>query len=276
MIRLVGIYDYCLTTFMTEDLKKSQIEVLSRHTIEGRVGTMLQHLLPDRGDDSSPPDLSKIVSSLQTRFHVNFLFIKNLGTLASGAKILGMFNVAPLTIHVCASVPAWSPDFCRTLAHELGHLVLHRCLIGEGKYISKDKPIVDTVQQLRYRETADLSDLGWVEWQANEFSMCLLLPRRYLQSLVIFVQIEIGIKRNLGTMYLDDQWCNKQDCHRIVWRIAELSGAKPVLIWRRLRFLGILEDHQKHRERQMFGSFRSLFETDKQHEELNHSTGILE
>lgn len=246
---------------MNENRTRSLREYLSRTEIEERAGHMLHYVLPNRGDDPTPPDLKKIVSVLQSKYNVRFFFSKDLGVLPDGKKILGRFTVDPLTIRVCSSVQAWSPRFCRTLAHELGHLVLHRKMIGVGKYISLDKPIVDTARQLRYRETADLSDLGWVEWQANEFSMCLILPRRFLQILVVSVQMELGINKNIGTMYLDDQPCNKHDCKRIVARIKELSGAKDVLLWRRLRFLGILEDHQKQRASPVFESLDALFET---------------
>lgn len=243
---------------------QSKPDYLSRTDIEERVGHMLQYVLPDRGDDPTPPDLQKIAAILQSKYKVQFSFSENLDGLKGGDKILGMFTVNPLTIYVCNSVDPWSPEFCRILAHELGHLVLHRKMIGEGKYISREKPIVDTSRQLRYRETADLSDLGWVEWQANEFALCLILPRRFLQVLVIAVQKEIGIQKNIGTMYLDDQPCNKQDCQRIVTRISELSRAKDTLLWRRLRFLGILEDHQKNRARPMFEVLDALFETGEQ------------
>jgi len=225
---------------------------------------MLDYVLPNRGNDTCPPDLKKVVDVLKVRYGIRFSFSDELGGLPTGEQILGMFTVDPLTIHVTADLPEWSPDFCVTLAHELGHLALHRKMIGKGKYISREKPMVDTAKQLRYRETADFSDLGWVEWQANEFSMCLILPRRYLQMLVYVVQMDLGIKRSLGTMYLDDQPCNKLDCQRIVKRIVEKSGAKKSLLWRRLRFLGILEDHQKKRARPIFETLDALFEIDGQ------------
>lgn len=261
---------------MNDKRTQSQREYLSRTDIEERAGHMLQYVLPDRGDDPKPPDLEKIVSVLQSKHKVRFSFLDDLGSLPSGEKILGMFTVGPLTIRVCSSLQMWSPSFCRTLAHELGHLVFHRKMIGDGKYISREKPMVDTARQLRYRETAELSDHGWVEWQANEFSMCLILPRRFLQILVTSVQTEIGIKKNLGMMYLDDQPCNKRDCKRIVGRIAELSGAKDTLVWRRLRFLGILEDHQKQRARPVFETLDALFETGGQQDESTLSAGAAE
>lgn len=246
---------------MNENSSKSEPEFLSRTDIEERVNHMLDYLLPDRGDDASLPDLQRIVSVIKSKYRFRFSFSEKLGRLPTGERILGMFTVDPLTIHVSSLLPIWSPPFQRTLSHELGHLVLHRKMIGNGKYISSKKPIVDTAKQLRYRENAELSDLGWVEWQANEFSMCLILPRRYLQTLVFAVQMEFGIKRNLGTLYLDDQPCNKRDCHRIVEGIVGMSGAKEDLLWRRLRFLGILEDHQKMRSRPIFETLDALFET---------------
>ncbi len=225
---------------------------------------MLEYVLPGRNKrDGSPPDLKKVVDILASKFNVRFNFGKKIGNLLTGATILGKFSVSPNTIQISSVLDDWSPSFCKTLAHEIGHLVLHRKLIGNGKYISNDKPLIDTARQLRYRETASMSDLGWVEWQANEFAMCLILPRRYLQSLVYMTQTSLGITRNLGTMYLDEQLCNKNDCYRIVHAISQLSGAKPTLIWRRLRFLGILEDHQMQRTRPIIEGFDVLFEAEQ-------------
>ena len=249
---------------MSEDLARSQREFLSRTNIEERVSHMLDYVLPNRGNDTAPPDLQKVVDVLDAQYGVHFSFSDELGDLPTGERILGMFSVDPLTIRVTSYLPLWSSWFRRTLAHELGHLVLHRRMIGKGKYISRKKPLVDTTRLLKYRETAELSDLGWVEWQANEFSMCLILPRRYLQMLVCAVQMDLGIRRNLGTMYLDDQQCNKQDCQIIVGKIVERSSAKQSLLWRRLRFLGILEDHQRKSDRPVFESLDALFEIDGQ------------
>lgn len=148
---------------MDDRRTRSQREFLSRLQIEERAAMMLVYVLPDRKGDYSPPDLQDVVSVLESQYRVRFSFAEDLGGLPGLTKILGIFSVAPLTIRICSSIPPWSPGFCKTLAHELGHLVLHRALIGDGKYVSRDKPIVDTARQLRYRETAELSDLGWVE-----------------------------------------------------------------------------------------------------------------
>ena len=249
---------------MSDDRTRSQREFLSRTDIEERVSHMLDYVLPNRGNDTYPPDLQQVVAVLDAQYGVCFSFSDELGSLCTGERILGKFSVDPLTIRVTSSLPLWSATFFRTLAHELGHLVLHRSMIGDGKYISREKSVVDTASRLRYRETAEFSDLGWVEWQANEFAMCLILPRRYLQMLVCAVQKDLGITRNLGTMYLDDQPCNIRDCQTIVGAIAGRSSAKRPLLWRRLRFLGILEDHQRRRAQPVVASLDALFDTDGQ------------
>jgi len=244
---------------MDKKLVKTKGSHLSRVDIEQRVNGMLDKIFPERGNDPRPPDLKQIVDVLDSRYNILFSFDKQLGRLSEGV-ILGEFSVEPLSISISPTLSPWSPRFCKTLAHEIGHLVLHRKLIGKGKYISKEKPVVDTAKQLRYREMAELSDLGWAEWQANEFAMSLVLPRKYIQALVIFSQTILGINNNLGTMYFDDQPCNQSDCHKVANCIVEKSGADKTLLWRRLRFLGILEDRRSIRERSLFDSLDSLFE----------------
>ena len=111
---------------MDEKRTRSQREFLSRTDMEQRVCHMLDYVLPNREDDGSPPNLQRVVAQLQSQYRVRFIFSEDLGKLATGERIFGMFAVAPLTIRVAAQLPQRSPTFRRTLAHELGHLVLHR------------------------------------------------------------------------------------------------------------------------------------------------------
>lgn len=61
-------------------------------------------------------------------------------------------------------------------------------------------------------------------------------------------------------MRLDDQACNKADCHKIVFMLATELKLNPVMIWRRLRFLDILQDHRKNRTIATFNELDSLFQ----------------
>jgi len=60
-----------------------------------------------------------------------------------------------------------------TLAHEIGHLVLHKSFMQKihPKSISAWKDFVLTI---------DVEDYEWVEWQAYTFGGIVLVPRKYL------------------------------------------------------------------------------------------------
>ncbi len=65
---------------------------------------------------------------------------------------------------------------CRfSLAHEIGHYCLHKTIYENLVYTSKDE----------WKEiylSIDDEDYGWVEFQANYFAGCLLIPDFSLQS----------------------------------------------------------------------------------------------
>lgn len=141
---------------MNDKLTKSHPEFLSRADIEERANVMLHSILSNGDGDRTPPDLMRIVDVLQSKHNIRFSFTDDLGELTGIRKILGMFSVAPLTIRVCRTVPPWRPIFKRILAHELGHLVLHRGMIGDGRYISREKPFFDKLRQIGYRMKLNL------------------------------------------------------------------------------------------------------------------------
>ncbi len=112
---------------------------------------------------------------------------------------------------------------------------------------------MDTAQQLIYRERAESSDLGWVEWQANEFAMAMVLPRIYLEKLVAARQDELGIKRNIGTIFINSHHESIRHCENIVAHIACLFKVNNDLIMKRLKYLGILNDCRKRHPSKFVG-----------------------
>jgi hypothetical protein len=228
-------------TNISEEWKKNKSEFLSRNDIEYRVNRMLKTFYPKKYGEI-PQDLQSLMSILQSKCNMNFSYANNLGSFPDNKKILGTFMVDPYRISICSSIEPWSTLFKRTLAHEIGHFVLHRKMIGYGRYIPNEKQRADTDNSLRYGKMSEFSDLDWVEWQATEFAMCLILPREYIKKLVIKYQKKMGLIKNIGQMYLDDQPCNHSNCMKIVNDISEQSSIDTNLIWRRLRFLDILDD----------------------------------
>ena len=240
-------------------MRKSQRDYLSRSAIDQRVNSMLSVLFGDSLDLKKPAQLSQIVEILTTQNWIHFSDEADLGKTANGNKVRGLFTVNPNAILICSSLERWGAEYRFVLAHEIGHLALHRKMIGKGKYIDRADMPADTAEELKYRDKATLSDLGWVEWQANEFAISLVLPKVYLLNLVVTKQLEMGINKNLGTIYFDDQRQNEYDAKQIVGFLAEKFCIKDDLIWSRLRSLKILQDHRKKEIEVAYDCLRGLF-----------------
>lgn len=96
-----------------------------------------------------------------------------------------------------------------TLAHEIGHLVLHR------KFLQKEFSSVDD-----YIDISILSDknIKRMEYQANVFASYLLLPERKFYYEVALLFKEYSITK--GRLYLDHQLCNRRNVSLILQRLS--------------------------------------------------------
>ena len=97
-----------------------------------------------------------------------------------------------------------------TLAHEIGHLVLHR------KFLRKEFSSVDD-----YIDISILSDknIKRMEYQANVFASYLLLPERKFYYEVALLFKEYSITK--GRLYLDHQFCNRRNVSLILQRLSK-------------------------------------------------------
>lgn len=206
---------------------------------------MLSAALGNVLDRNRPAPLRQLITRYQDKKWLTFSDNEDLGTLPGNRTIYGEFNVEPLRIRVSSKLEQWSPRYRFTLAHEIGHFVLHRKLIGKGKFISREQIPRDSAHQLKYREMETLSDLGWVEWQANEFALALTLPIMALSKKIRQQQENLGISRNKGVIYLDDQPKNSINARRIVSSLARDFQIPRVFCWKRLRHLDLLQDKRK-------------------------------
>lgn len=88
-----------------------------------------------------------------------------------GQLILGEIGFSPLRITLYGEMHTQSLRQRFTLAHELGHYFLNH-----GKYLVRE--LRDAGDDPEFFRTPVLSDVQRLEWQANYFAACLLLPRR--------------------------------------------------------------------------------------------------
>jgi Zn-dependent peptidase ImmA (M78 family) len=99
-----------------------------------------------------------------------------------------------------------SPRFRFTLAHELGHMSLHRNLPLDFQSLdASQKAIIDSEHDVAPEPRELKTPRDWLEWQANSYAAALLMPQPTVGDEIARVQAALGIARNLGRIRLDGQ-----------------------------------------------------------------------
>ena len=128
-----------------------------------------------------------------------------------------------------------------TLAHEIGHFFLHSNL-------HLNQEIYNKFEDSQFNYFFDRYQLqnpkNWIEWQANYFAACLLMPKIVLIKLLIAYQRKENI-RNEGQIYLDNQPDNYNLYRKTIDDLAlRLNVSKSSLKYR-MKELGILINDSK-------------------------------
>ncbi len=141
----------------------------------------------------------------------------NLG-FAGDAKILGKVNFARkvLVLDECLERER-KLSFLFTAGHQIGHWVLHRYNwqnLNLKQYYSNNEEISDDEKMefgLKRNCTRD-----WLEFQANAFAASLTMPYRTFTIALKEAQLSMGIKKNFGVVYINNDTTSKQDYENIV------------------------------------------------------------
>lgn len=110
------------------------------------------------------------------------LAVIDLKRLLSNPRVLGMTTVEHRSICVDQSLETLPGRFAFTLAHEVGHWQLHRHLLEQQER-------ANTLFNLEQLAQTQLAPTGRgrkppVEWQADQFAACLLMPARLVRAAV--------------------------------------------------------------------------------------------
>jgi hypothetical protein len=126
-----------------------------------------------------------------------------------------------------------------TLAHELGH---HQ--LGHGKYMRREFCEAEDFEQEDTGQL-DVSDMARLEWQANQYASCLLMPKSAFVAAFRkhLVASEIP-DRGFGAFYLDDQPCNNQAFFVVASKLMLEFGVSKTAVRLRLMQLGLLVDER--------------------------------
>lgn len=186
-----------------------------------------------------PTPLNKFCLKLKNEHNTIIQFGQDLG-YRRGRKIWGFFKPEPRNISVDVSLLD-TPRFPFVLAHEIGHLVLHRNLVIDSiEYQIEADTESDFINGNRTLTTAR----DWIEWQANKFASCFLMPRKTFTEAVVQAQKEVGVTHNLGMVHVDKQPYSKEDFESVKERLAFIYNVNKTNVEIRLNDLNILKDQR--------------------------------
>ncbi len=188
-------------------------------------------------------DLEIICDYLSQHHNVVFMYKQDLGVDSSGREVLGKFSTDTMTVYISNTLEKNTHRWRYTVAHELGHLILHRRL---------DLPSIigthlETGQDFSRSSKTQQSDvIRRLEWQANAFASFLLLPRDGVLKIVVDSLEIMGVQKfSHGVIFVDEQQCNIQPFLEILSRISNEFNASKIVVEYRLAQLRILNDQRK-------------------------------
>ena len=164
----------------------------TREEIEQKVEQIFGMWFPEYLVKSKIFAWERFCKKIGEEYNVKVTINANLGNAASGFPILGAFSLSPREIFIDVSI-RYDKGFLVVLAHEIGHLILHRKLKFNP---DSDNGLTDTLKTLSNPKSVE-SDNEIIEWQANAFACSVLMPRGTFYKAMLRAQHVLGLKQKL-------------------------------------------------------------------------------
>ena len=168
--------------------------------------------------------IMEILKALEKTTHLKSV-IGDLG-YKGNAKILGRVNFPQKLLSLDTLLTTERKIQMRfTAAHEIGHWILHRWNYENWKFESSP-PVHDNFEddENSLCRLEQRSPQEWLEWQANVFAAALIMPRATFQRALAETQYSLGIRRNIGIVWMSDTKYSRRDYMLSVERLAEVYG----------------------------------------------------
>ncbi len=217
-----------------EDNSKN-IPILSKADIEELVTLLLNSYdssLLQRAKFLNWTEFSKFLLEV---YELQIVSSLGLGVDGQGHRLLGVCDFTNKTIRIDSSL--YDLDrFSFVLAHELGHFFLHnKTVISKSAY----ETFQDSVYSFLYDRHRIANDRNWLEWQANHFAACLVMPATSVMQRFSLEMERIGL-RGHKPLYIDNQRCNQDGFHTITRNLASFFKTTKTTVIYRLDELGLL------------------------------------
>jgi Zn-dependent peptidase ImmA (M78 family) len=154
---------------------------------------------------------------------------------------LGRIRFDPLEITILNCAERYRGQRRFTLAHELAHHLLghSKYMMGEEceeKDFGRDGP-----------PNLGIEDVYRMEWQANHFASCLLLPKESFVSDFFALVREYDLKdHGYGVLFVDEQPCNQHAFYVITDSLRLKYDVSRSAVEIRLKKFGLLKDTRAH------------------------------
>jgi Zn-dependent peptidase ImmA (M78 family) len=186
------------------------------------------------GYRSGTVPLDKVTSLLNEKYR-----LKVIESIDLPDGVLGKISFNPLQISILRDHENEARGRF-TLAHEFGHLILEH-----SKYMSGES-CLDSSLDLENAKDVGIKDVMRMEWQANQFASCLLLPKRQIVKSFTSIASSIGLlDRGFGILFLDDQMCNQEAYYRVSSELMKRYQVSRTAIKIRLKKLGYINEPEK-------------------------------
>jgi Zn-dependent peptidase ImmA (M78 family) len=229
-----GILNECV-------VDETGVPMLAATHIENAAHDFLLEFGSTRLGVPEPTNLMGMVEKIRRGYGIEFDFSQALPNTASGKQILGMFEVKRRRILIDQSLQH-KARFKFTLAHELGHLYLHAGLRLMADKIDGPCPRAhsDTRAEANLRRYPPRTGRDWLEWQANHFAGCILVPKATLGKAVRGLQEQLKVVSHPGIIYLDHQRTNILLYNSTITELLRIYQVSRTVLLIRLEQLGIV------------------------------------
>lgn len=228
--RILNLADLLIEYSIIDCFKDSEEFIEIPYVSDDRINTIIDKLYTYDLYDNNSINFEKLLPFLEKRYQVDIC----LDTFESD-NYLGKIEFNPLCIKISNSARSDKNRWRFTLAHEIGHLILHSKLLKD-RLSQKD----DNEQTLSINLSQSKSNSDRLEIQANLFASNLLLPEKILLPKMNSIFKEYRINRRI--LYLDHQPVNQREVFDILNKLSNELQASVEAIKIRLIKLNLLVD----------------------------------
>lgn len=233
------IQTFLLQLFNEDKNDLTGFSYFSKNDIEGIANNVLEDFLNSEYKIKENLRTEEFRQYMYHKFDLRIFFCDEM-KIGEKKEILGYFSTEENAIYILNNLPEKRLRF--VLFHELGHFFLHRKLkINQEIY----NDFTDSKFDFISGKHLLTNPKNWIEWQANQFAVSIILPKERLIVAIKNIQEYIGINKHFGAIYLDDQPVNKNDYFSIITHLSEYFKVSKTVVNFRLKSLGLINDQRK-------------------------------